>query len=54
MPLSILGPHSGTECEVIDVRLGSGICTIQRVLEAAGVKFTNGDAPGVRLWKKKR
>jgi hypothetical protein len=26
----------------------------QRVLEAAGVEFTNGDAPGVRLRKKKR
>ena len=23
---------------------------IQRILEAEGVEFTNGEAPGVRLW----
>ena len=27
----------------------STLTAIQRVLEAAGVEFTNGDAPGVRL-----
>jgi transcriptional regulator with XRE-family HTH domain len=27
---------------------------IQRALEDAGVEFTNGDSPGVRLKKKKR
>lgn len=27
---------------------------IQRVLEKAGVEFTNGDAPGVRLRKSKK
>ena len=27
---------------------------IQRALESAGVEFINGDAPGVRLRKKKR
>jgi hypothetical protein len=27
---------------------------IQRVLEEAGVEFTNGEAPGLRLRKKKR
>ena len=27
---------------------------IRRALERAGVEFTNGDAPGVRLRKKKR
>ena len=54
MPLSIPGRHLGTEREVIDVRPGSGICTTERVLEAAGVEFTNGDAPGVRLRKTKR
>jgi hypothetical protein len=27
---------------------------ILRVLKEAGVEFTNGDAPGVRLRKKKR
>jgi transcriptional regulator with XRE-family HTH domain len=32
----------------------NNLAAIQRVLEAAGVEFTNGDAPGVRLRKKKR
>ena len=31
----------------------NNLASIQRVLEAAGVEFTNGDAPGVRLRKKK-
>jgi hypothetical protein len=30
------------------------LAAIQRVLEEAGVEFTNGDAPGLRLRKKKR
>ena len=29
--------------------LGETLARIQRALEAAGVEFTNGDAPGVRL-----
>jgi hypothetical protein len=32
----------------------NNLAAIQRVPEAAGVEFTNGDAPGVRLRKKKR
>jgi predicted transcriptional regulator len=32
----------------------NNLAAIQRVLEEAGVEFTNGDAPGVRLKKKKR
>jgi transcriptional regulator with XRE-family HTH domain len=31
----------------------NNLAAIQRVLEEAGVEFTNGDAPGVRLGKKK-
>jgi predicted transcriptional regulator len=30
------------------------LAAIQRVLEEAGVEFTNGDVPGLRLRKKKR
>ena len=29
----------------------NNLAAIQRALEAAGVEFTNGDAPGVRLKK---
>lgn len=32
----------------------NNLAAVQRVLEEAGVEFTNGDAPGVRLRKKKR
>ena len=32
----------------------NNLAAIQRVLEDAGVEFTNGDAPGLRLRKKKR
>jgi DNA-binding XRE family transcriptional regulator len=32
----------------------NNLSAIQRVLEEAGVEFTNGDAPGLRLRKKKR
>jgi hypothetical protein len=31
----------------------NNLAAIQRVLEEAGVEFTNGDAPGVRLRRKK-
>ena len=31
----------------------NNLAAIQRVLEEAGGEFTNGDAPGVRLRKKK-
>ena len=31
----------------------NNLAAIQRVLEEAGVEFTNGDAPGVRLRKKR-
>jgi predicted transcriptional regulator len=31
----------------------NNLAAIQRVLEEAGVEFTNGDSPGVRLRKKK-
>ena len=36
------------------VPMRNNLAAIQRVLEEAGVEFTNGDAPGVRLGKKKR
>jgi predicted transcriptional regulator len=36
------------------VPVRNNLAAIQRVLEEAGVEFTNGDAPGVRLSKKKR
>ena len=32
----------------------NNLTAIQRVLEKAGVEFTNGDAPGVRLRKSKK
>jgi hypothetical protein len=32
----------------------NNLAAIQRVPEEAGVEFTNGDAPGLRLRKKKR
>ena len=32
----------------------NNLAAIQRVLEKAGVEFTNGDAPGVRLRKFKK
>jgi predicted transcriptional regulator len=35
------------------VPVRNNLAAIQRVLEAAGVEFTNGDAPGVRLRRKK-
>jgi hypothetical protein len=35
------------------VPVRNNLAAIQRALEAAGVEFTNGDAPGVRLKKKK-
>jgi predicted transcriptional regulator len=35
------------------VPMRNNLAAIQRVLEAAGVEFTNGDAPGVRLRTKR-
>ena len=32
----------------------NNLAAIQRVLEKAGVEFTNGDAPGLRLKKSKK
>ena len=32
----------------------NNLAAIQRVLERAGVEFTNGDAPGIRLRKSKK
>jgi DNA-binding transcriptional regulator YiaG len=32
----------------------NNLAAIQRVLEKAGVEFTNGDSPGVRLRKSKK
>ena len=32
----------------------STVAALRRALEAAGVEFTNGDQPGVRLAKRKR
>ena len=32
----------------------NNLAAIQRVLEQAGVEFTNGDAPGVRLAKRRK
>ena len=32
----------------------NNLAAIQRMLEKAGVEFTNGDAPGVRLKKSKK
>jgi hypothetical protein len=34
--------------------LRATLTVIQRTLEGAGVEFTNGDAPGVRLRKPRR
>jgi len=43
-----LATLNNIEREVADPR-ASTLTAIQRALEAAGVEFTNGDAPGVRL-----
>jgi transcriptional regulator with XRE-family HTH domain len=32
--------------------LVSNLAAIQSTLEAAGIEFTNGEAPGVRMWTK--
>lgn len=32
----------------------NNLAAIQRVLEKAGVEFTNGDAPGVRLARRRK
>lgn len=43
-----------TKMEADQARHGPTIAAVVRALEVAGVEFTNGDAPGVRLRKKKR
>ena len=51
---------SVTRNVIIDLEKGrriphaNNLAAIQRALEAAGVEFTNGDAPGVRLRKQGR
>jgi len=34
--------------------IANNLAAIKRALEAAGVEFTDGDVPGVRMRKKKR
>ena len=34
--------------------IANNLDAIRRALEAAGIEFTNGDVPGVRMRKKKR
>lgn len=43
-----------TKMEADQARHGPTIAAVVRALEAAGVEFTNGDAPGVRIRRKKR
>jgi len=43
-----------TKIEADQAKHGPTIAAVVHALEAAGVEFTNGDAPGVRLRKKKR
>jgi transcriptional regulator with XRE-family HTH domain len=33
---------------------GSNLAAIQSALESAGIEFTDGEAPGVRMWTKLR
>jgi hypothetical protein len=53
-------PTGGRGFVIVDFEKGrsnptkNNLAAIQRVLEEAGVEFTNGDAPGLRLRKKKR
>jgi hypothetical protein len=53
-------PAGGRGFVIVDFEKGRSTpvtnnpAAIQRVLEEAGVEFTNGDAPGLRLRKKKR
>ena len=43
-----------TKMEADQAKHGPTIAAVVRALETAGVEFTNGDGPGVRLRKKKR
>ena len=43
-----------TKIEADQAKHAPTIAAVVRTLEAAGVEFLNGDAPGVRLRKKKR
>ena len=43
-----------TRIEAGEARHGPTIAAVVHALEAAGVVFTNGDEPGVKLRKKKR
>jgi hypothetical protein len=58
---SLIAPHAlRAKNTIVDFEKGrrtpvpNNLAAIQRVLEEAGVEFTNGDAPGLRLRKKKR
>jgi transcriptional regulator with XRE-family HTH domain len=43
-----------TRIEANEAKHGPTIAAVVHALEAAGIEFTNGDAPGVRLKKKRR
>jgi transcriptional regulator with XRE-family HTH domain len=43
-----------TRIEAGEAKHGPTIAAVVHALEAAGVVFTNGDEPGVKLRKKKR
>jgi transcriptional regulator with XRE-family HTH domain len=43
-----------TKMEAGEAKHGPTIAAVVRALEQAGIEFTNGDAPGVRLKRKKR
>jgi transcriptional regulator with XRE-family HTH domain len=43
-----------TKMEADQAKHGPTIAAVVRALEAASVEFTNGDAPGVKLRKRKR
>jgi transcriptional regulator with XRE-family HTH domain len=43
-----------TKMEADQAKHGPTIAAVVRALESAGVEFTNGDGPGVRLRRKKR
>jgi DNA-binding LacI/PurR family transcriptional regulator len=49
-----VSPATVTRVEADQPANASTLSAIRAALEAAGVEFTNGDAPGVRLLKKAR
>jgi DNA-binding LacI/PurR family transcriptional regulator len=49
-----VSPATVTRVEADQPANASTLSAIRAALEAAGVEFTNGDAPGVRLLKKTR